>query len=152
MDYLFSYLRAGEVFYIIISVKEGIWFGEDALDIILDILYDMNEKEYFLLFGFSFLPYELHIILHPEHKRKIDSIVRSFKKRVTRTLKVFKGISFPVWERDFKKKVVISRDELLAILSHIHRLPLEKGIIDSVDRYRYSSSYPGNVTDLDTIW
>ena len=37
MDYLFSYLRAGEVFYITISVREGIWFGEDALDIILDM-------------------------------------------------------------------------------------------------------------------
>ncbi len=152
MDYLFSYLRAGEVFYITIFVREGIWFGEDTLDIILDILYDMNEKGYFLLFGFSLLPYELHIVLHPEHKREIDSIAKGLKRRVTRALKILKEISFPVWKKDFKKRTIVSRDELLTILSHIHKLPLERGIVNSEDKYRYSSLYPGNVTDLDSLW
>jgi len=152
MSYLSSYLVSKEVSYIILLAREGIWFREETLDIAFDLLYDMNERGYFLLFGFCLLPCEFHIILRPEKGRGLKGITQGIKMRITKMIKLNKNISFPIWKNGFGVRQITSRDELLSILSHIHGLPKMVGLTYDPKRYRYSSLYPGNITDLDALW
>ena len=149
MSYLDTYLRKGEVFYLIIRPKEGFCLSEPLLDITTDILYDMNEKGYFLLFGFSVLPWEIHLVIRPDKVRDLDKIAKGIKRRISRKVE---NLTLPIWKKEIEIQIVRSRTELLSILSKIHNIPLEKGLVKDERKYRYSSSYSANVTDLDTLW
>ncbi len=152
MSHLDGYLRAGEVFYISIFTDKGIYFSEESLDIILDIIYDMNEKDYFLLFGFTILPNELHLIIRVKTANLLDKMVKGIKRRISKSLRSRSILGATLWKKGYTVENINSRAQLIEALNFVHRLAKEKGLIDSPKEYRYSSSYMGNPTDLDVIW
>ncbi len=149
MSYLDGYLARNEVFYVCLKLNEGFYFSEDTLDTVTEILYDMNEKGYFLLFGFSILPWEIHIIIRPDKVKNLEKILRGIKRRVGIGRK---KVTSSLWQENPIRKNITTRDELLSVLQYIHKLPVVSGLVKDERDYRYASSYPGNITDLDTLW
>ncbi len=152
MSHLDGYLKAGEVFYISIFTNEGIYFSENTLDTITDIIYDMNERDYFLLFGFTILPNEIHLIIRVKSANLLDKIVNGIKRRISQRLGSHSVLGTTPWKKGYTLESINSRTQLIEILNFIHKLTKEKGLVDKPGEYRYSSSYGGNPTDLDVIW
>ncbi len=152
MSHLDGYLKADEVFYISIFTNEGIYFSENTLDTITDIIYDMNERDYFLLFGFTVLPNEIHLIIRVEKTSSPDKIVRGIKRRTTQKVGTHITLGTTFWKKGYRVKKIGSRVELIDMIDFLHRLPKDKGFVENMKEYRYSSSYPPNPTDLDTLW
>jgi len=109
----------------------------------IDTLYRLQTLHPFFLFGFVIMPDHCHILLNVPPPETISVIMRQFKSGVSHNL----GIG-PFWQERFHME---TPENSKAALKYIHENPVKAGLVDSPERYKWSSaSGLWDVTDLET--
>ncbi len=90
-----------------------------------------------MVLGWCLLGNHFHLILR-QGPVSLSRTMQVLQQRVTRTWNTREETFGPLWQGRFKAKEVTSDNYLLALVAYVHLNPVKAGLVDDVDRYRWS--------------
>lgn len=123
-------------------------FQSDAIaNLFVETLYSYRKQKKLLLHEFVLMPNHLHLLLTPTEitlERAMQFIKGGYSHRVNVEL----GKKFEVWQRGFTDRRVRNRAEYDGFRDYIYKNPVEAGLVQRPEEFRYSSAYSGFELDL----
>ena len=123
-------------------------FQSDAIaNLFVETLYSYRKQKKLLLHEFVLMPNHLHLLLTPTEitlERAMQFIKGGYSHRVNVEL----GKKFEVWQRGFTDRRGRNRAEYDGFRDYIYKNPVEAGLVQRPEEFRYSSAYSGFELDL----
>ena len=151
-----------------------IFTRQESVQIVLECLEFLKQKDNLKLFAYVILENHLHLIVESDN---LGKTMESFKKftakkilellkrenviRVLEQLAFYKkahhkGKNFQVWEEGYQPKLIQSDEMMLQKIEYIHNNPVKRGYVDEAVHWRYSSArdYDGvsGLIGVDRVW
>lgn len=124
-----------------------------------DSLAFYRHQQKFKLLGYVIMPDHIHLVVWPHGRHTLSDFMRDFKeftsKRIMRQAEVEENIAlmhsfrlagaetgramYKVWQDDFFEKHIFTERVLRQKLHYIHRNPVRAGLVETPDKYAYSS-------------
>ena len=117
----------------------------------LQALADLKARKPFDLYGYCLLGNHFHLLLRPHSGTSISRIMQSLLVSHTQRYHKHHHSGGHVWQGRFKSPVIQDDDHLLTVLRYIEANPLRAKIVDSAEKYPWSSYAVhglGRVSDL----
>ena len=112
-------------------VAQGVW---DAL------AYGEKQLELYRLRAWVLMANHVHILVYPQ--APLPRITKSVKNYSARQANVILGrTGQPFWQDESYDRWVRGPSELEKIVRYIERNPVSAGLVDSIDKWRWSSAY-----------
>ena len=105
------------------------------------------------LIAYVFMPSHIHLILAIDGSI-ISSFMRDFKKYTAQSALVPLIESSRIWQIRYDRQVIISERVLLTKLQYIHNNPVKAGLVESPEKWLYSSAvdYLSDSQGLIPVW
>ena len=151
----------GHVYYLTIVVYHRLpIFSRPSFIIpLIDSLNFYRYKLDFKLLGYVIMPDHLHLIIWPLGKASVADIMRDYKeftaKRIVRQAEVEQNTEWAlafqqagqetgrsqnkVWQDSYWDENIFTVNFLKQKIDYIHNNPIRAGLVDSADKYPYSS-------------
>lgn len=111
---------------------------------VIDTLYRVQQLHPFFLFAFVVMPDHFHLLLKVPAPGKISTIMNVFKSGVSHSI----GAG-SIWQTRFHLKIV---EKSRPVITYIHQNPVVAGLVNSEEKYPWSSaSGKWDLASLD-IW
>lgn len=128
--------------YFITSVTENrkqIFSNNLACELFLNILtYNKFYCDY-NIYAFIIMPDHFHIIIQPTGEMNISEIMKKIKGNFSRFYNKIFNNQGKVLQKGYYDKIIRDEKHLIEIIEYIHNNPINKGIVENVDDYIYSS-------------
>ena len=92
----------------------------------------------FFLFGYVVMPNHVHLLLHP-HNKDIVQIMRNFKSKTGYRILQSRGGHGAFWQERYFDTIIRRVRNFWEKLQYIHRNPVEAGLADRMEDWRWSS-------------
>jgi putative transposase len=126
-----------------ICEKRNLLQSDRSAGLFVRILYDYRVQGKFRLHDFVVMPDHFHLLLTVDCAMTIERAVQfvkgGFAFRAGREL----GFSAPVWERGFSEGRILDAGTFKRTREYIRNNPVDRNLVSDVERYPYSSAYPG---------
>ena len=151
-----------------------IFTRQESVQIILDCLEFLKEKDNLKLFAYVVLENHLHLVVQSDNLAKTmesfkkftaKKILELFKKEdVTSILEQLafykkahrKDKNFQVWEEGYQPKLLQTDAMMISKIKYVHENPVKRGYVDDEIYWRYSSArdYVGEIglIGVDRFW
>jgi len=135
-----------------------IFTRKESVQIIIDSLKFLQEKDNLKLYAYVILENHLHMIVQSDD---IEKSMKSFKqftakeilnllkkenvKTILEQLKFYKkshhkATEYQVWEEGYQPKLIVSDSMMKIKIDYIHNNPVKRGYVDVTSHWRYSSA------------
>jgi len=115
----------------------------------------------FSLFGYVVMSEHFHLLLQPDEKYPLPKIMNYIKGNFarkyneflnplleqndgSRPLRVGYDVGMEVkhvWQKEYYESVIRDEDDFIEKLNYIHNNPVKRGLVDSPEKYEFSSYY-----------
>ena len=131
----------GSCFFVTTSFINNSNFGliDGVYDILVEAIDFRLDKEQSKLLAYVLMPSHLHMVMLIGGVALSDSM-RDFKKYTAQKHLIEMCKSNPVWQERFDRQAVWSYDVLKTKIDYIHNNPVKAGLVDSPERWPYSSA------------
>jgi putative transposase len=106
----------------------------EACNLLQKILEETRQKYRFQLLGYVFMSNHIHLLLTEPEIGKLSTAIQVLKQRFSRT----RSEEF-VWEPRYHDFNVFSHDKQVEKLRYMHRNPVNAGVVERAEDYRWSS-------------
>ena len=106
--------------------------------LLIDTIYHYRGGAY-LLHEFVIMPDHIHVLITPQTslEKAVQFIKGGFSYRAKKEL----GFRAAVWQRGFSEVRILDRRSFLEHRDYIDNNPVKAGLVDSPEKYPYSSAY-----------
>ncbi len=141
MGLRFKEQEYGDCFFVTTSFHQSKSFGniEGVYDILAESLNFRLQKTNSVLPAYVLMPSHIHLLLLLDGKH-LASFMRDFKKYTSQKHLISLCESNSVWQPRYNRQAVWSMDVLRTKINYIHNNPVKAGLVDSPDKWRYSSA------------
>jgi putative transposase len=102
----------------------------------IETLQHYRAEGLYKIYAFVVMPDHVHLLLTTEDlPRAMQHIKGGFSRRV--------GAQFTVWQRGFADHLVLNREHFESRCRYIHENPVRQRLVDSPEKYPYSSAFRG---------
>ncbi len=151
-----------------------IFTRKESIQIILDCLKFLKEKDNLKLFAYVILENHLHLVVQSDDLNKtMESFKKFTAKKILEMLKRENVISileqlafykkahrreknFQVYEEGYQPKLMQTNEMMISKIKYIHENPVKRGYVDEAMHWRYSSArdYEGveGLISVDKVW
>lgn len=91
------------------------------------------------IYAYCIMPDHLHLILHPCGKYELSYIMQMIKGGFARKVNKINGSVGKIWQKRFYDEAIRDDFMLMRKMEYIHNNPLRKGLVISLEEYKYSS-------------
>ncbi len=123
--------------------KQAIYLDDEDRQFFLRLLGEACTRFGLRVYAFCLMDNHYHLLLHTPEGRLSDGL-QYVDGRHAQRFNTRHGVDGPLFKGRFLSKVIDSERYLAAALTYIHRNPIEAGITNDLERYRWSS-YPAFV-------
>jgi len=129
--------------------------------IIMDSIDKVRNKKGFLLFGYVLMPEHAHFLIVPNQCKTISESVRCIKwyssTQLLAELRKRRKFEKRLWQPRFYDFNIFTHSKLLEKLNYCHMNPVKRGLVDSPEKWLFSSyrNYENNddhVFRVDRWW
>jgi len=136
--------------------KQEIFLEEKDFSKYLQILIDYKKRYRFLLYAYVLMPNHVHLLVETK-ENPLSKILQGINQRYTMYFNRKYDTVGHLFQGRYKA-ILCDKDEyLLKLIKYIHYNPVRAGIVDSLDKYRWSShrdfinTIPGGTVDSQLI-
>lgn len=122
---------------------------DENAEILLSSIYHLRQRKEYYLLGFVIMPDHLHLLISIVGDKNISQIMQSIKGYVSWRINRKINNKQALWQKSFYDYILDSEEKLFTKLRYIHENPVRKGLAKEEKEYKYSSAFPGNLTDLE---
>jgi len=91
------------------------------------------------ILAYCIMPTHIHLVLYEKQEKGISEYMRRLLNSYTRYFNEKVKRKGPLWQSRFKKVLVNSDEQLLHLTRYVHLNPVSVGIIESPEKWWYSS-------------
>jgi putative transposase len=113
---------------------------EPMARLFVDVLFHYRDKKNYLLHEFVLMPDHFHLLLSPSLslERSLQLIKGGFSYRAKREVQQ----SGEIWQPSYYDRRVREIEDYNNFKYYIRRNPVERGLAETPEHYRYSSAHP----------
>ncbi|HWO73538.1 MAG TPA: transposase [Dehalococcoidia bacterium] len=140
--------------YHVVSVtrqRRPLFRDGNRAEILQETIRNMSRSGRAYILAYAILPDHFHLLVAPR-SGSISDVMKSIKGYTVKRINEMEGRRGAIWQEGFYDRVIRDEEQLRLTLEYIHRNPVEAGLADRQDAYRFSSAYPGAETDLDAYF
>ena len=119
--------------------------------LVRDAFLHFHEERY-LLHEWVIMPNHVHVLLTPLVETPLSSIVHSWKSHTARRINAALGREGRVWASDYFDRMVRSDDHFTKVADYIRANPVNAGLCDAPETWRWSSAYEPSMRDAAPVW
>jgi len=125
--------------------KRSLFQSERMVTLLLEVLLHYRKQQKYLLHEFVFMPDHFHLLLTPSLtlERSLQLIKGGFSYRAGKEL----GFRGEIWQTSFYDRRVRDLTEYRAYCDYIRSNAVKQRLVDSAEKYPYSSAWPELVLD-----
>lgn len=127
---------SGQTFFVTTSTlaRNPVFASDSAAEIVLNTLQFFRQGREIELFGYVIMPDHVHFALKVVEPLTLPNLMRRFKSFVARA--VGQG---EIWEKSYWSQAIPAEAVLVQKLRYMLRNPVEKGLCQEAEHYRWSS-------------
>jgi len=147
---------------------------KESVQIVIDCLKFLQEKDNLKLYAYVILENHLHMIVQSDDveksmkafkqytaKKLLDLLKKENVKTILDQLKFYKkahhkATEYQVWEEGYQPKLIQTDAMMISKVNYIHQNPVKRGYVDEAVHWRYSSAkdYEGmeGLIDVERFW
>ena len=123
----------------------------DVAVLVQDALLHFHEQRYFL-HEWVVMPNHVHALVTPLLETPLSSIVHSWKSHTARRANSVLARKGPFWARDYFDRAIRNDEHFRATADYIRANPVNAGLCDAPEDWRWSSAYEPSVRDAAPVW
>ncbi len=156
--------------------RKPLFRNDKYAQILCNIIYNLRRKGEISLLGFVIMPEHFHLLIVPNSETKISWIMQEIKKGSARLinkdrfgraqgrarlpsddpkkLSWYSGSSLTqnkVWMDEYYDYVIRNEKDMIRHLQYIHNNPVKRGLVDTTEKYIWSSANSVFENDLEKI-
>ena len=93
----------------------------------------------YAVYGYCLMPDHFHVIIHPKGEFTLSFIMKMIKGSFARKMNKLKQGRGSLWQQGFYDEMIRDERQLLKQLEYIHQNPVAANLVESADKYPYSS-------------
>jgi len=135
-----------------------IFTRQQSVQIVLDCLKYLQEKDNLKLFAYVILENHLHMVVQSDNLEKSMKSFKQFSaKELLKLLKKegvatileqlqfykkahHKATDYQVWEEGYQPKLLQTDEMMISKIKYIHQNPIKRGYVEEASHWRYSSA------------
>ena len=135
-----------------------IFTRQQSVQIVLDCLKYLQEKDNLKLFAYVILENHLHMVVQSDNLEKSMKSFKQFsakellkllkKEGVTTILEQLqfykkthhRATDYQVWEEGYQPKLLQTDEMMISKIKYIHQNPIKRGYVEEASHWRYSSA------------
>ena len=151
-----------------------IFTRKQSVQIIIDSLKFLQEKDNLKLYAYVILENHLHMVLQSDDLAKTmesfkkytaNKVLKLLKEENVKTLleqfKFYKKAhktdkAYQIWEEGYQPKLMQTDSMMISKIKYIHENPVKRGYVDDASYWRYSSARDyegvGGLIDIERFW
>ncbi len=158
---LFSTSGSPKVFYVMCTVSQwvDVFTRPVYMDIVLELLDEMRRNDGLSIYSWVIMSNRVQFVCAAKNEHDVDSLINSFKKQTSdRIITAIEhnegeqrkawlfwllkqiGGNISLWQSNYEKEELISRDAFYHKTDLMHLGPVKAGLVDKPSDYRYSSA------------
>jgi putative transposase len=129
--------------------RRRLFVVEPYVRLFLKTLCSYRRQGQFQLHASVLMPEHVHLLLTPAKDVTLERAVQFIKGGYSRAF----GLEFrgqEVWQRGFTDHRIRDAEDFARHREYIHQNPVKRGLIESAEKYRYGSAFPGFKLDKRT--
>jgi len=141
-------------FFITSTTKDrrSVFQTERNARLFIDVLQDNRKKGRFLLHEFVLMPDHFHLLLTPAENVPIEKVVQYIKGGFSFRAGKAPGPKVEIWQESFAERRIKDVGDYENHRKYIQENPVAKFLVDSAEKYPYSSATPGAEVDARPVW
>jgi putative transposase len=109
--------------------------------LLIDVLRSYVAAKKFKVHDFVVMPDHVHVQLTVNESISIEKALQSIKGGFSYRAKKELGYRKEIWQRGFSEVRILNRSSFLKHRKYIEQNPVEAGLVDSPEKYPYSSAH-----------
>ncbi|HJX69526.1 MAG TPA: transposase [Dehalococcoidia bacterium] len=118
--------------------RNEVFRESEAVEILATAITFYQKRGDFQLLGYVIMPDHVHLLIIPQ-KGTISDIMRNIKAYTGNAIRRELKINSDVWQDSFYDHLIRDEKDFETRLHYMHKNPLQKGIVNDLDSYPYSS-------------
>lgn len=137
--------RGPQTYFITSSTqqKKSVFQVDQWARVFLKNLYKHKKSGAYLLHAFVLMPDHFHLLITPVPDTTLEKAMQLIKGGSAYELKQAGRAGSVVWQRGYTDHRVRNPKEYEEIVEYIHQNPVQAGLVQKAEDYKYSSAYPG---------
>jgi len=118
----------------------------------MDVLQDNRKKGRFLLHEFVVMPDHFHVLVTPAEDVPVEKAVQYIKGGFSFRAGKELGFKAEIWQESFAERRIKDASDYDSHRKYIRENPVARFLVDSAEKYPYSSATPGAEVDARPAW
>jgi len=106
-------------------------------------MYRYRREGRFQIHAFVVMPEHVHLLITPANNVTLEHAVQLIKGGYSHAHGTIWGRKREVWQRGFTDHRIRDDNDFEAHRNYIHQNPVERGLVNRPNEYRYCSAFPG---------
>ncbi len=123
--------------------RRRLFVVENYVRLFLKTIYRYRREGRFQLHAFVVMPEHVHLLLTPANDVTLEHAVQLIKGGYSHALGSIVGRTKEIWQRGFTDHRIRDAEDFLHHQNYIHQNPVERKLVETASKYRYSSAFPG---------
>ena len=123
----------------------------DVAEIVQRAVQHFHQERY-LLHEWVVMPNHAHVLFTPLQATPLSSIVHSWKAFTAKRANAMLGRSGPFWGSDYFDRAIRSERHFRVTADYIRANPVNAGLCEAPEDWRWSSAYEPSVRDARPVW
>jgi putative transposase len=140
--YIRNYVEGGTFFFTLVTNGRNAFFCDSSsVEICLKALGQIQKFHPFELVAYCIMPDHLHLLISlPADQKDFSTIIKEFKKKVTKELKHQRNDPGLVeWQDRFWEHTIRDQRDFKTHFDYIHYNPIKHGFVTNLDDWKWSS-------------
>jgi len=109
--------------------------------LMIDVLRSYVRAGKFILHDFVVMPDHIHLLITLDQLMSVEKAAQLVKGGFSYRAKKELGYGGEVWQKGFSEVRILDRQSFLAHRDYINQNPVKAGLVDSPEKFPYSSAY-----------
>ena len=122
--------------------RRRLFVVENYARLFLQTLYRYRREGRFQLLAFVVMPEHFHLLVTPTPDVTLEHAIQLIKGGYSHALGSILGRKREIWQRAFTDHRIRDDQDFVNHQKYIHLNPVERGLVNNLAEYRYSSAFP----------
>ena len=115
--------------------------SERMATLLFNVIRDYVAAGKFVVHDFVVMPNHVHLLVTLDESMSIEKAVQLIKGGFSYRAKKELGFPSEIWQKGFSEVRIPDRESFLQHRSYIEQNPVKAGLVDSLEKFPYSSAY-----------
>lgn len=120
--------------------KEKIFLDKENIQIFLNVLNWLEEKEYIDLHFYIVMPDHVHLVFQLIGNKTLSEVMKTLKQFSGRKIKQRTGTKYSVWQDQYYDHFITEDESISKIIEYCWYNPVRAGLVDNPKEYPYWKS------------